>query len=93
VDSETTHPCPSCDAPRASEDAFCKRCGFEPAVHASEESYLDDVELPQGYAKEDPYATAPKPRATRREWIVVFGLTAVLVGLLPLLAWLFNRAR
>ncbi|HYC77135.1 MAG TPA: hypothetical protein VEI02_05845 [Planctomycetota bacterium] len=74
--------CPHCDAPRRTGATFCKACGFDADLGESEDAYLDGVELPQGYAKEDPYESAPeRPKRGRRTLIVVIATLAVAAAL------------
>ena len=45
-------PCPDCGAPLALRGRFCRGCGWDADLTESEDSYLDGVDVPQGYARE-----------------------------------------
>jgi hypothetical protein len=86
--------CPTCGAPLVLDGSYCKRCGYDRAVAGSDDAHLDGVDLPQGYAAEDPYA-APKPepvKAGKKEWLVVGGIFFGLVAV-SILAALLTRGR
>lgn len=86
--------CPSCGAPMALGGSYCKHCGFDAGVNASDDAHLDGVDLPQGYAAEDPYES-PKPaavKAGKKEWFVVLGVFLGLIAVSTVYAWM-NRGR
>ena len=75
--------CPSCNAPLSQNGTFCKACGYDPAVNSTEDSYLDDIDLPQGYAAEE-----PSGQATRSRWRASVLLLALLIAAWMLVQWL-----
>ncbi len=86
--------CPSCGARMALGGSFCKHCGFDRQVAASEDAHLDGVDLPQGYAAEEPYEDPRRApvKAGKKEWTVVLGVFLGLIALSILYGWM-NRGR
>jgi hypothetical protein len=83
MDDASPAQCPLCAAPLAMNGTFCKRCGYDAAHAQSDDAHLDGVDLPQGYAPEDPYVGKPaeRPRAGRKEWTVVAVVVLVFAAL------------
>lgn len=73
--------CPSCDEPLAINGTFCHACGWDAAVAASDDAYLDGVDVPDGYAtnRDEP----PRPRRfAGLPWIAAVILVTILIVML-----------
>lgn len=46
--------CPECGAGPLVRGTFCRDCGWDGELAYGDDAYLDDVDLPQGYADDDP---------------------------------------
>jgi hypothetical protein len=61
-------PCPECGKPTTLEGRFCKACGWDADLVESEDSYLDGVDIPQGWGPDEEEGAPPRRRSVL--WIV-----------------------
>jgi len=70
-------PCPECGAPTSINGTFCKACGWDGSLQDTEDSYLDGVDVPQGYAPDE---EEPAPTAAKRG-LGILGTILILLAL------------